>query len=419
MSKFKGPRGAPDLLPPASAGRERVVRMAEDLFKRYGYRRIETPVFEDAEVLERGLDPQSDMIVKETYTFTDRGGRSLTLRPDGTTPVMRAVLEHALDRAGLPLKLYYTASMFRYERPQRGRYRQHLQIGVEAIGSEDPALDAEVIQLAVALYSALGLEDVRLKLNSIGHAGCRASYMPKLVEYLRGYSQELDADCRRRIETNPLRTFDCKIERDIEILSSAPVITDFLCDDCREHFDRLQSFLRAAGIGYDLDPRLVRGLDYYTRTVFEFVSSSLGAQNAVGSGGRYDGLAELLGGQRLPGIGFGIGVERLMEVMAGQGITFSEEPLDVFVIAIGDDGKDEALRLAEFLRSAGFSADLDYSSRAVRGQFKAADRAGARSAVVLGDRELKEGKVTFRDMSSGEETLISKEDLISRLRKKR
>lgn len=422
MSKFKGPRGAPDVVPPASAVRERVVRLAEDLFKRYGYRRIETPVFEDAEVLERGLDAQSDMVVKETYTFKDRGGRLLTLRPDGTTPVIRAVLEHALDRAGLPVKLYYSSPMFRYERPQKARHRQHFQVGVEAIGSEDPALDAEVIQLAAALYSSLGLEGVRLKLNSIGHPGCRSDYLPKLVEYLRVYSEELDEDCRRRIETNPLRTFDCKVARDIEILLAAPVITDFLCDDCREHFDKLQGLLGVAGLTFELDPRLVRGLDYYTRTVFEFISMSLGAQNAVGSGGRYDGLAELLGGERLPGIGFGIGVERLMEVMERQGITFSEDPLDVFVIAIGDVAKEDAIRLAEMIRLAGFSADLDYSGqavRSVRGQFKAADRAGARSAAVLGDRELKVGKVTFRDMASGEETLISKEDLLERLRHSR
>lgn len=419
MSKYRHPRGAPDVVPPRSGMRERVIRGAEDLFRRYGYLRIETPVFEDTEVFERGLETQSDIVSKETYNFTDRGGRSLTLRPDGTTPVMRAVLEHGLDRTGLPVKLYYTAPMFRYERPQEARYRQHTQVGVEAIGSEGPEIDAEVIQLADALYRSLGVFGVTLKLNSIGHPGCRAVYLPELVEYLRAHAAELDADCRRRMDTNPLRTFDCKVESDIEILSSAPRIIDYLCDDCTAHFGGLKRLLASAEIGFEPEPRLVRGLDYYTRTVFEFLSGNLGAQNSVGSGGRYDGLAELLDGDRLPGIGFGIGVERLMEALEKQGNQAQEPTLDAFIVAVGEEARTHAFLIATSLRNDGLSVDLDYSDRAVRGQFKAADRSGAMSAVIIGERELKENKVTVRDMSSGVETLLSQKELSSHLRARR
>lgn len=415
---MKAPRGAADVLPPTSDLYEGVIRTSEDLFRLYGYRRIETPVFEHTEVFERGLDEASAMVTKEMYTFLDRSGRSMTLRPEGTAPVVRAVIEHHLDREGLPVKLYYTAPMFRYERPQAGRRRQHTQVGVEAVGSEAPEVDAEVVALASAVFRQVGLAQVRLLLNSVGHSGCRSVYLPKLIEFLEGYGQELCTDCRRKTGANPLRTFDCKVEKDREILSGAPLITDYLCGSCADHLDAVQGLLTSCGVTFIVEPRLVRGLDYYTRTAFEFQAAGLGAQNAVGGGGRYDGLAELLGGGRVPGIGFGLGVERIAEAIETQGAQRAGA-LDVFIVSVGEDTRRGAFSLAMQLRGEGISCDLDFSGRPVKGQFKAADRLGAARVVVIGERELAEGRYTVRDMSSGEETPVAADELFSYLRGKR
>ncbi|MGH2768064.1 MAG: histidine--tRNA ligase [Actinomycetota bacterium] len=413
MPSIQAPRGAPDILPPRSGTYERVVRRCEDLFRAYGYRRIETPAFEHTEVFERGLEAGSDIVVKEMYTFADRKGRSLTLRPEGTAPIVRAVIDHGLDRGSLPIKLYYTASMFRYERPQAGRQRAFLQVGVEALGSPGPEIDAEVVELGAAALRAMGLSAVNLHLNSIGHPVCRGRYLPELVGFLEERRSELCGDCRRKVTTNPLRTFDCKVERDREVMRHAPRITDYLCAECRGHFDDLQGLLGDLGVAFTLDPRLVRGLDYYTRTTFSFVAAGLGAQNELGGGGRYDGLSEQLGGGPLPGIGFALGVDRIALALEGQGEP-SPGGLDVFVVTDGQAACSGALLLASKLRADGLSVDLDYTGRGLKGQFRAADRAGARRVVVVGDPEA--STLTVRNMATGEEAEVPAQELGAHLR---
>lgn len=418
MPPYEAPKGAPDIVPGAqkvpSELYHHVVRTGEDLFARYGYRLIVTPVFEDTALFQRSLAETSEMVNKEMYSFTDRGGRSLTLRPEGTAPVIRAVLEHNLHRAGLPLKLYYTAPSFRYEQPQAGRYRAFTQLGVEAIGSEEPVVDAEVIELGSRFYGGLGLQP-ELLLNTIGHPGCRAVYLPKLVEFLRSHFDELDEDCRRKIETNPLRTFDCKVPRDREILAEAPLITDYLCGSCADHFEAVQELLTSVGIKFQLDPRLVRGLDYYTRTTFVFIAAGLGAQDEVGGGGRYDGLSELLGGESLPGIGFGLGVERIVLALQADGIE-APDSLDVYVVAVGDEVRKRVFEIATGLRSAGWKTDFDQAARALKGQLKAADRAAAKFAVIVGERELADGRYTVRNMETGHEEPVLLDQLTDYLK---
>ena len=418
MARFEGPKGAPDILPGdgklPSELYQRVVRTGEDLFSRYGYRLIITPVFEDTALFQRSLIETSEIVNKEMYTFEDRGGRSLTLRPEGTAPVMRAVLEHNLHRAGLPVKLYYSASTFRYEQPQAGRYRVFNQLGVEAIGADGPDIDAEVIELAARFYGALGLQP-ELILNSIGHPACRAEYLPKLVDFLRSHFDELCEDCRRRTETNPLRTFDCKVPRDREIMGSAPLITDYLCGSCADHFDGVQNLLTSVGIKFRLEPRLVRGLDYYTRTTFTFLAAALGAQDEIGGGGRYDGLSELLGGDPLPGIGFGLGIERILLALRAEGI---DAPIghDVYVAAAGDESRVKVFEIVTGLRSAGWTVDFDQTARSLKGQLRSADRIQARFTVIVGERELSEGRYTVRDMTTGEEQLVPQDQLTDYLR---
>ncbi len=400
-SKISGPKGAPDLFPPRSLLHDEIIGRAVIQLRRFGYNRIETPVFEHTQLFEKGLEPGSDLVTKQMYTFEDRGGRSLTLRPDMTTPVVRAIIEHGMDRQGLPVKLYYVASIFRQERPQAGRQRQFTQVGVEAVGSGGPDIDAEVIQLALNIYRAVEL-DVNLALNSIGHPGCRADYIPKLQAYLRSVADQLCGDCRRKIETNPLRTFDCKVESDRKLLEDAPFIVDQLCPECEIHYAGVKDRLDEWGIRYTEDPRLVRGLDYYTRTAFELTAVGLGSQNAVGGGGRYDGLAESLGGPSLPGIGFGLGVERIALALESKGVE-RKPALDVFIVSIGDRGRTAAFSLAAKLREAGFTTDLDYAGRVMKGQFKAANSRGANWVVVIGEKELESGKYTVRQMNTGDE----------------
>lgn len=407
---IQGPKGAPDWLPPTSELIERVIETNQGLFRTYGYRPIDTPPFESTDVFLRGLDESSDMVNKEMYTFQDRQGRSLTLRPEGTAPVMRAVLEHNLVAKGSPVKLYYTAPSFRYERPQKGRYRVHTQTGVEAIGSEGPLIDAEVIDLAAAVYRENGLE-ASLFINSTGHPECRGQYRPKLVSYLEDRRDQMCADCQRKIDTNPLRTFDCKVPADREIMANAPVMIDHLCDECSEHFAGLRDLLSKVGIDHEIDPTLVRGFDYYTKTTFTFRAEGLGAQDEVGGGGRYDGLSEQLGGGRLPGIGFGLGVERIALALEQQGADAARSP-EVFVVSVGDDAVGRAFEVATQLRRAGIAADLDHDARSLKGQFRAADRSGAPRAVVIGEREIEEGNLTVRDMIEGQETKMTLEELV-------
>jgi len=412
--QLTGPKGVPDWLPGRSALYERVIDEALSTFRIYGFGRIETPAFENTDLFLRGLSADSEIVTKEMYTFEDKGGRSLTLRPDMTAPVMRSALEHSLHRKGLPLKFYYAVPVFRHERPQSGRYRQHTQVGVEVLGSPGPEIDAELVLLAFDVYRRIGI-DVKMRLNSLGHSECRAAYLPVLQSFLRAREQELCPDCKRKIETNPLRTFDCKVESDRKIMADAPLITSHLCDDCATHFAGLRHLLEKSDVKFVEDPTLVRGLDYYVRTLFEFTAPGLGAQDAVGGGGRYDGLAELLGGPQLPGIGFGLGVDRIVLALESGG-ALAPPQLDVFVVCATEALRGNAAETAATLRSAGIRTDLDLDGRPIKAQFKAADRLGARWAVILGDREISAGTYTVRDMLSGEESPVASADLIEKIR---
>ena len=407
----QAPRGTQDLLPPLAERFQIHEQRTGALFERAGYRRIITPMFEDTALFLRGVGESSDIVNKEMYTFADRSDNSLTLRPEGTAPVVRAVLSNNLHTQGLPIKVWYSAAMFRYDRPQKGRYRQHHQLGIEAIGSEDPAIDAEVIAIARRMLDGAGVTGTRLLLNSIGHPGCRADYLPKLGAFLPEHRDRLDEDCKRRMEQNPLRVFDCKNPGDQALLEGAPTIEEELCADCRAHFDAVQSQVGSLGIDFTVAPRLVRGLDYYTRTAFEFQSDLLeAAQSTVCGGGRYDLLSEAIGGPRLPGIGFGSGIERVLLAQAAAGAAPEPARLHCFVIALSDGERDDAWRLAWALRDAGLSADLPFAPKSLKAGLKHADRVGARFAALIGPAEREAGACTMRDMSSGEQTQVSMSD---------
>jgi histidyl-tRNA synthetase len=378
---FEAPRGTHDILPSEQSLWQRVIGEAERLCALYGYRKIDTPGFEDTELFVRTSGQGSDVVQKEMYTFQDRGGRSLTLRPEATAPICRAYLEHGLHRAPQPVKLYTVGPMWRYDRPQKGRFREHWQLSVEAIGSDDPAVDAELIRFYDELLGRLGVTDYVLELNSIGDANCRPAYVERLERWLDEHDAELDDEARAKRQTTPLRVFDVKSERVQAILADAPKIGDSLCDACREHFDQVRGFLDALGVRYELRPRLVRGLDYYTRTTFEFKDEAIGAKDTICGGGRYDGLIEAIGGPPTPGIGFGAGIERLL-LSLGEPQAESEA-IDVFFVA--EDGADRtaiAAAVAE-LRRRGISADMDYAGRSLKGQRTQATRLGARRVEVV------------------------------------
>ena len=401
MSAPRAPKGTYDLLPAAAARRDAMVSAAARLFAAYGYRRIVTPEFEETGLFERGVGEATDIVRKEMYTFVDKGERSLTLRPEGTAPVCRAYVEHGLHKWPQPVKVWYYCPMFRYERPQAGRYREHYQFGVEAIGSAGPAVDAEVIALLAALFAELGVEGARLNMNSMGDPACRPAYVDKLRGYLRGREGELCGDCLERRDLNPLRTFDCKVESCRAVLDEAPRIIDHLCADCREHFDAVLELVKRAGLEPHLDFRLVRGLDYYTRTTFEFNSDRLGAQSGVGGGGRYDGLIEQIGGAPTPGVGWGSGLERIALAMRDQPLPSSAP--DVYVVSFSDEARAAAFSVAQELRGAGLAAELDLAGRSPKGQLKQAGRSGAKLAVLLGLDELGAGLVRLRTMAGGGE----------------
>ncbi len=379
--KFEAPRGTHDILPSDQALWQRVVGEAERLCALYGYRRIDTPGFEDTDLFVRTSGGGSDVVQKEMYTFKDRSDRSLTLRPEATAPICRAYLEHGMQREPQPVKLFTIGPMWRYERPQKGRYREHWQLSVEAIGSDDPAVDAELIQLYDELLRSLGVRDYTLELNSIGDANCRPAYVERLQAWLDEHEDELDDEARGKRATTPLRVFDVKSERMQALLVEAPKIGESLCDACREHFDQVRSLLEAVGVAYELQPTLVRGLDYYTRTTFEFKDEAIGAKSTIVGGGRYDGLIEAIGGPPTPGIGFGAGIERLLLSLGEPEL--EPEAIDVFFVA--DEGADRAAiakALAE-LRRRGISADMDYAGRSVKGQRTQAGRLNARQVVVV------------------------------------
>ncbi|MBU3065106.1 histidine--tRNA ligase [Nocardia sp. NEAU-G5] len=404
-STFNAPKGIPDYVPPGSAEfvavRDALLRSA----RLAGYGHIELPVFEDTALFARGVGESTDVVSKEMYTFTDRGDRSVTLRPEGTAGVMRAVIENGLDRGQLPVKLCYAGPFFRYERPQAGRYRQLQQVGVEAIGVDDPALDAEVIAVADAGFRSLGLDGFRLEITSLGDDTCRPQYRELLQEFLFGLP--LDEETRRRAELNPLRVLDDKRPEVRELTAAAPLMLDHLSDSAKVHFDQVLGYLDALGVPYTINPRMVRGLDYYTKTTFEFVHDGLGAQSGIGGGGRYDGLMAELGGQPLSGIGFGLGVDRTVLALQAEGKTAAEPArVDVFGVPLGDAATQRLVVLAAKLRAAGIRVDIAYGGRGVKGAMKAADRSGAKYALVLGDRDLSAGEIGLKDLASGEQRQI-------------
>ena len=390
--KPQAPRGTYDVLPDQDASRRAVEAAARRILGGAGYRRIETPIFEQTELFARGVGASTDIVQKEMYTFDDAGGRSLTLRPEGTAPVMRAYAEHGMQKWPQPVKLWYLGPFFRQEKPQAGRYRQFWQIGAEAIGSDDPSVDAELILLLHALTSELGVRDVRLRLSSLGTPATRAEYREKLVGYLRASEDRLSAEVRARIDLNPLRAFDSDHAGTREVMRDAPLLLDHLAPEDAEHFAEVRARLDAAGIAYEIDPTLVRGLDYYTRTLFEFTSDALGAQSGVGGGGRYDGLAEQLGLPPTPGMGWAAGVERLL--LAGEHQPQVEAVCDLYVAGTGVD----AFALAAEGRRAGLNVQLELAGRSRKGQLKQADRSGARYVAILGE----EGTV-LKDMETGDQ----------------
>ncbi|MBA2313301.1 MAG: histidine--tRNA ligase [Actinobacteria bacterium] len=404
-ASFRAPRGTYDRLPPGSRDWQKVVREAEDLFGRAGYFPVDTPAFEHTEVFERGVGEASEVVGKQMYTFEDRGGRSLTLRPEGTAPVVRAVIEHGLQRGALPVKLAYSGFMFRQERPQKGRFRQFFQLGIEAIGSASALTDAEVIEIGHRFLRDAGVEP-RLLVNSIGHSAesCRRGYLRELQGFLTDHSDELATDDRERIGSNPLRTFDSKEAATTSVMADAPVVSDHLCAECRAHFELVQSYLTDLSVDYEIDTRLVRGLDYYTRTAFEWVAGGLGSQNAVGGGGRYDGLSEALGGPSLPGIGFAIGMDRVMEARSGGPDV--DQTARVYVVALGDDARREGLMLVTSLRRAGISAAQDLSERGMKGQMKDAVRMGADWAVILGEKEMASKRATLKNLHTQDQESV-------------
>ncbi|GAB35141.1 histidine--tRNA ligase [Gordonia otitidis] len=413
---FVAPKGIPDYYPPASADFRRVRDTFTDAARRAGYGHIELPIFEDTGLFARGVGESTDVVSKEMYTFEDRGGRSVTLRPEGTAGVVRAVIEHGLDRGQLPVKLCYAGPFFRYERPQAGRYRQLQQVGVEAIGVDDPALDAEVIAIADEGYRRLGLSGFRLEITSLGDDSCRPAYRAALQEFLGGL--DLDEATRQRAQLNPLRVLDDKRPDIREATADAPLMLDYLSDDARGHFESVLSHLRQLGVPYVINPRLVRGLDYYTKTTFEFVHDGLGAQSGIGGGGRYDGLMRQLGSkQDLSGIGYGLGVDRTMLALEAEGIAHVDAArCQVFGVPLGTDAKAELVSVAGQLRAAGVSVDLAYGDRGLKGAMKAADRSGAALALVLGDRELAEGTIEIKNLGNGEQHKTSLEGVVDEVR---
>ncbi len=404
----KAPRGTQDVLPQDSYRWNALEQLLREEARISGFREIRFPTFEHTELFSRSVGGTTDVVQKEMYTFNDKGNRSITLRPEGTAGTVRAVLEHGLLGGALPLKVYYITSCFRYEKPQAGRLREFHQFGAELFGSASPQADAELISLADGIFSQLGVKGLRLSINSIGCPKCRAEYHKALLQYFTGHKDSLCPTCQDRLETNPMRILDCKSPICSEIAAGAPVILDYLCDDCKEHFEGVKERLTALGLEYTVNPRIVRGLDYYTKTVFEFISDEIGAQGTVCGGGRYDGLVEELGGKPTPALGFGMGLERLLLLLESQGIALPEQqPCDLYLIPCGSEAAKKALALTAALRKEGFYVDCDEMERSVKAQMKFADKLGALHTAVIGDDELAAGKVTLRNMADGTRTEVA------------
>ena len=413
---IQGPRGTGDILPDKVGQWLYVEDKIRDICRRFGYKEIRTPVFEHTELFQRGIGDTTDVVEKEMYTFIDRGGRSITLRPENTAAAVRAYLQNKLYADNAFVKLFYIGSMFRYDRPQAGRYREFHQFGIEALGESSPSVDAEVIILAVRFLESLGLSDLELSLNSVGCPVCRKAYRDKLQKFFRAKLDGLCKDCRSRYERNPMRILDCKEEKCQELSTGAPEITDCLCDECREHFEQVQKNLTAVGIKFKLDPRLVRGLDYYTKTAFEIKYMPLGAQSAVAGGGRYDGLIEEIGGRPTPAVGFATGLERVLLALEKQKLLPEcDETVDAFVVALSEPARQAAFKLLDDMRCVGLKAQMDYSGRSMKAQMKQANKFNSRFAVILGEDELQEGAVILRDMQGSEQMKVAMKEIINKL----
>ena len=416
QQKISAPKGVSEYTPPRSSSFEFVRESLIAPARNAGYQLIELPVFEDTDLFKRGVGESTDVVSKEMYTFEDRGGRSITLRPEGTAGVMRSVIEHGLDRGQLPVKVWYSGQFFRAERPQAGRYRQFYQVGIEAIGLDDPAIDAEVIAIADAGFKALGLKKYRLELTSLGDAQSRAAHKVDLLKFIA--TLDLDEATAARAAINPLRLFDDKREEMKQAMADAPLLINYLNDSSREHFNQVIQYLDALNISYTLNPRMVRGLDYYTGTTFEFVHELLGAQSGIGGGGRYDGLMEQLGGQSLSGIGFGLGVDRALLAAEAEGVICSDSFVsDLFIIPLGEKAKLQALTIASSLRAKGKKVEIAFGDRALKGAMKGADKSGAMRVIVLGDSEISSGTALLKEMKSGAETSVKIDSLFEALEK--
>ncbi|MEN9380967.1 MAG: hypothetical protein RIR99_801 [Actinomycetota bacterium] len=408
--RINAPKGVSEYVPPRSASFEWVRDHLIAPAKAAGYQLMELPAFEDTNLFSRGVGESTDVVSKEMYTFEDRGGRSITLRPEGTAGVMRAVIEHSLDRGQLPVKVFYSGAFFRAERPQAGRYRQFYQVGVESIGLDDPAIDAEVIALADTAFKNIGLKRYRLEITSLGDAQSRAAHRVDLVAFLK--TLDLDEATVARAEINPLRLFDDKREEIKAKMADAPLLIDYLSESSRENFSRVCRYLDALGIEYVINPRMVRGLDYYTGTTFEFIHEDLGAQSGIGGGGRYDGLMETLGGASLSGIGFGLGVDRILLAAEAEGLVVENQfASDLFIIPLGEIAKEKSLAIAQNLRQAGLRVEIAFGDRALKGAMKAADKSGSEFAVVIGESELNSGVVELKRMKDGDISSVKIEQL--------
>ena len=411
------PKGTKDVLPQDSYKWQYVEGMAREVAELFNVKEIRTPVFEHTELFQRGVGDTTDVVTKEMYTFKDKGDRSITLKPEGTAGVARSFIENGLYNGVLPAKMYYIIPAFRYERPQAGRLREFHQFGVEIFGASNAQTDAEAISMADTLLKKLGL-NVKLYINSIGCPTCRKAYNEALKGFFAPHLEELCYDCKTRFEKNPLRLLDCKEETCKKVNKDAPSILEHLCQDCKTHFEELKSYLQIAKIDYEIDPRIVRGLDYYTRTVFEFVSTSIGAQGTVCAGGRYDGLIEQLGGNHVPAVGFAAGIERLLIVMEQTGVAIPEPKLtEIYLAGMDDECRKKAYELACELRKAGVKAEIDYMDRSIKAQFKYADKIGAKFVAVLGGNELIEGAVNLKNMENGESEKVSFEKLVEYFQK--
>lgn len=420
--ELKAPRGMHDILPDDAPRWQALETLIREFSARYGYREIRTPLVEHTEVFQRTSGETSDIVEKEMYTFTDRGGRSLTLRPEGTAGVVRAYLEHGMASWPQPVRLYYIAPIFRYDRPQKGRYRLHYQFGAEIIGSASPAADVEVLSLPIRLMQSLGLTEVTVRLNSVGDPACRPRYLEALRQFFRSRAAELSKDSQRRLDVNPMRVLESKEPQDQAVARGAPLMRDFLCDACRAHDKDVQGLFAAIGVPHAEDPYIVRGLDYYTRTAVEIHSGRLGgAQNAMLGGGRYDGLAEQLAGPPTPGVGFGLGLERLLLVLEAEGLRIPavtpSDGLDVYVASIGEAVTLESFRLLDRIRAAGLRAVGEVTDRGLRAQMKQADRLGARVAVIIGEQELAARRAGVRDMRTGAQEDVDLDQVVAHLQR--